>query len=81
MSGVVMTSPPPGLVASLDRQVKLLVGELPADKRGAIVTVATTTGMNVAVVARVADGWQVQAFVGKQWGETVEGGGSIVKSW
>jgi hypothetical protein len=40
---------------------------LPADRRGAVVAVATNDGVKAAIVARVGDDWQVQGWVEKPW--------------
>lgn len=81
IKGVVMAPPPPGLLASLDTQVKRLVADLPADKHGAVVTVVTTAGVNVAVMGRLNHTWEVKGWIGKTWGGPVEGAGEVTASW
>ena len=79
--GVALTPPPPGIRASLDKQIALLIAELPAEKKGAVVTLVTTTGVNLAVIARVNKLWTVKAWVGKSWGGPVDGAGEVAASW
>ena len=81
IKGVVLSPPPRDLRASIDRSVKALVADLPAQKRGALVTVVTTAGVNLAVLARVNDVWAVKAYVGKTWGGPIEGAGEVTASW
>ena len=80
-SGVLMTTPParliPDLRASMDRALAAL-----SDNTGtAVVGLVTERGVNAAVVARGANGWRVETWIGKTWGGPVEGGAFVVKAW
>lgn len=65
----------PGVVsASIKAQVASALAEIPADKRSAIVAVATERGWNAAVAARLGGGMQVVAWVGKSgWDKPLSG--------
>jgi len=54
---------------------------LPQGKSGALVGVATTSGVNAAVVARINDTWTVMAFIGKTWQGPITGGAQILATW
>jgi hypothetical protein len=82
---VQFTSPPARLIPDLRKSINEAVATLAPSERGALVLVGTKQGdvvsFNAAVVARVGDGWAVQAFIGKRWGQPVEGGATVVKTW
>lgn len=73
-SGVAVT--PPALISGqLKAQVAALLADVPADKHGAIVGVATEAGVNLAFAYRVDNRLQVAAWVGKSgWAAPVSGG-------
>jgi hypothetical protein len=80
-TGVKMIPPPERLIPDLHASMKRAIDTLPPGQRGAIVAVGTERGVNAAVVAKVGDGWQVQSWIGKEWGGAVQGGAAVVKSW
>lgn len=81
MTGVAFNQPPALLIPDISASIAKAVAALPQGKSGAIVGVATTTGVNAAVIARLDDTWSVQAWVGKDWGKSVTGGAQILATW
>lgn len=74
-SGVVMNPPPHQFIDAVNQSITEFVNATlrPGD-RGGIVAVGTTKGVNLAVVQRVGSGGEIVAYVGKTWGEPIEGG-------
>lgn len=71
----VVTQPNISISASIREAVARELGALPDDAKGAIVGVATTKGMNLAVAYKLDSGWNVGAFIGKSgWDQPIEGG-------
>ena len=71
---------PTTIAASIRSSVAAVLGDLPADARGAIVGVATEKGMNLAVAYKLDSGWSVGAWVGKSgWKQPVAGGVVVQK--
>jgi hypothetical protein len=70
--GVAFNEPPaehlPGLMASIEGAF----AHVPADKRGALVTIWTDAGANAALVVRAYEGERinvkVETWIGKSWG-------------
>lgn len=65
----------PGVIdAAIQRQVAQALGSIPADKRSALVMVATEKGWNSAVAARIGGGMEVVAWIGKSgWDRPLTG--------
>jgi hypothetical protein len=84
-TGVVFAPPPAKLIPDLRASINTALAALAPGERGALVLVGTTTPdgpkFNAAVVAKVGDGWAVQSWIGKSWGEKVEGGATVMKTW
>lgn len=73
---------PPGPIASsLKSHVYAALAEIPDGKQGALVGVATESGVNLVVAHRVDDRWTVAAWVGKTWDKPVEAGAYVKASW
>ena len=81
MKGVAMNAPPASILGELTKQVQAAVATLPPDGKGALVGVATTTGVNLAVVAKVKDHVNVTSWIGKSWGQPVSGGAAVQVHW
>lgn len=84
-NAVLFTPPPATLVPDLRASINHALAALEPGEHGALVLVGTKDGdavkFNAAVVARVGDGWAVQAWIGKTWGQSVDGGVSVMKTW
>jgi hypothetical protein len=72
--GVALNPPPPHLFRDISESVDKFAQTLKADEHGGFVGIATTKGMNIAVVQRINQHSTVVAYVGKSWGEPIEGG-------
>ncbi len=79
--GVVFTPPPGHLLADALQIVNASTAMLPDSARGAIIGIATETGMNAAIVQRLPAGFTVVAWVGKKWGQTLEYGTALQMIW
>lgn len=79
--GVATVPPPASLLDAMTKQVKDAVATLPQGSRGALVSVATTAGVNLAVVSKVGTHTEVTAWVGKTWGQPVSSGAAVRVSW
>ena len=80
-SGVLFNAPPNNLLPSISKSIADAIAQLPPGANGAVVGIATEKGANAAVVAKVRDGWEIQAWIGKKWVGPVEGGGSVRVTW
>jgi hypothetical protein len=67
-NGVQLNQPPSAFRASIDAKAREAIGALPDGANGALVSVATDAGWNVAVLARVGDRIDVAGYIGKTWG-------------
>lgn len=81
VKGVAMNAPPASILGELTKQVQDAVATLPPDGKGALVGVATTTGVNLAVVAKVGNHVNVVSWLGKSWGQPVSGGAAVQVHW
>ena len=80
-AGVVLASPSV-ISDSLKRQVDAVLAQVPADKKAALVTVATTKGFNVAFAYRVGDRLKVASWVGKSgWDQPLDAGVSVTATF
>lgn len=80
-TGVVMNAPPGSLLAEMTKQVKDAVATLPPGSRGALVGVATTKGVNLAVVSKAGNHVSVVGWIGKSWGSAIDGGAAVQVHW
>ena len=79
--GVAMNAPPASILGELTKQVHDAVAMLPPDGKGALVGVATTTGVNLAVVAKVGGHTNIVGWAGKSWGQPISGGAAVQVQW
>lgn len=80
LQGVLFTAPPSHLMDSINASVMEAAAALNAhpDKNAALVGVADLNGMNAALLVRVADGWQIKGYVGKDWKGPFSAGAEIL---
>lgn len=78
---VQMTPPPLDLADAVRTKAVQIAGELGPQNRGAVVAVATTKGVNLAVMARMSGHWFVQGYIAKEWGQPLEAGGGVQLKW
>ena len=72
----------PTLLAQAQQKLAESLAQLPEGKRWALVAVATTEGIKAAIVARVNQDWQIEAFAQKPWtGGAIEAGATLLYSW
>lgn len=68
--------------SALQSAVRAAVTDIvPEGKNGALVAVATTQGIKVAVAARVGNGWEVMGVLEKPHDGPLEGAAQIVRAW
>jgi len=79
--GVAFNDPPGKLLADALKFVNQGVAKLPHGTNGALVTVVSEAGVNVAVVAKQGTHLQVQGWIGKSWGNAIYGGGAATLVW
>ncbi len=79
--GVQTVPPPASLIEAMTKQVTDAVKTLPQGSRGALVGVATTKGVNLAVVSKIGKRTEVVGWVGKSWGEPISGGAAVRVQW
>jgi hypothetical protein len=77
LAGVEMTPPPPSLLPAVTTSITEALAQLPPGQTGALVYLATTTGINLAVVHRVQGRVTVAAYIGKKWGRTPVAAGIV----
>lgn len=78
--GVAMTPPPAALKATIEASIGRAIAGL-APGEGAFVAIATTQGTNFAVVARLPHGFDVRGWFGKTWGEPIDAGVEVRKTF
>lgn len=74
MPGVVMSSPPLEVYAKTNTMIRDAVKSLGEHERGAVAWIATTEGVNLAVVHKVNNHLEIAAYVGKNWGKPLAAG-------
>jgi len=79
--GVQFRPPPPEYLREVTSKISEAVAQIPAGKSGALIGVVTQRGANAVLVAKVRGDWQTMAYVGKSWGQPVEVGAAILKTW
>lgn len=79
--GVAFNPPPDLHIGEILASVRQAVSQLPAEKKAALVTVATEKGVNAAIAVKLSHGWVTTAWIGKSWGAPVGAGATISKSW
>lgn len=74
--------PSPFSPSALQKAVETeVLAAVPKGKRGALVAVATTEGVKVAVAARLPEGWQVMGVLEKPFEGALTGTAMVTKSW
>jgi hypothetical protein len=80
--GVAFLEPPAALQPSIRAAIADAVASIPPGRSGALVSVVTETGVNAAIVARLGEHWDVQAWIGKDWHTAgVTYGARVRTSW
>jgi hypothetical protein len=74
LPGVQMQPPPASLLESTTKFVMDAANTLQPHENGALVFVATTEGVNAAVVHRFDESFAVVGWVGKEWGKPLAAG-------
>lgn len=79
----VLTNPPPLTWATEinDSITKFVNATIAADERGGLVAIATTKGVNLAVVQRTGKNSEIVAYIGKTWGEPLDAGVQWRQRW
>lgn len=67
-NGVAVNVPAEYLLPSITAAVNRAVSAIPPDKKGALVTIFTPAGANLAVAEKFGDHVKVTAWIGKKWG-------------
>ena len=67
-NGVAMNSPADYLLPSISASIAKAMTAVPASKSGALVAIVTPKGCNLAVVQKVGNNFEVNAWIGKTWG-------------
>lgn len=75
--GVAMNTPPASLLSAITKEVQAAAATLPPGSKGALVGVATMTGVNLALVSKVNEHITVTAFIGKTWSQPIKGGAAV----
>ena len=83
--GVEMQVPPASIMPSITAALNRACAEIPPDKSGALMGIVTERGVNLAIVHRVGDDFQVSAWVGRSWvgasGSAYECGAQAKLTW
>lgn len=79
--GVAFNAPPPHLFDDAIARISAAVATLPPEADLALVGIVTDAGTNAALVGRLPHGFEVQAWIGKHWGEKIDVGAGFVKTW
>jgi len=72
--GVALQAPPAEHYGRISQAVDAFAQTLAPEQRGGAVGIATTKGVNLAIVQRVGGRSAIVGWVGKSWGEPIEGG-------
>ena len=81
MPGVAMNPPPLEHLPSITAAIEQATATLAPGARGGLVAIATTAGVNLAVVQKIGDRGSVVAWVGKSWGAPLAGGVAWRQTW
>jgi hypothetical protein len=80
--GVASNSPTGPIILDISHAIATAVDALPPETSGAMVAIGTNTGVNFAVVHRIGkDRFAVAAWLGKDWGDRLEGGAAVRVTW
>ena len=80
--GVAMNAPPASILADVHRLVADAMKDIPADSHGALVGIATRksdgrVNVNLAIATKVGSHVTVVGWLGKSWGQPIEGGTAV----
>lgn len=80
--GVAMNPPPAEILGTVNQMVADAVKNIPEGATGALVGIATRSSsgavnVNLALTKKVRDNVTVVGWMGKSWGQPVEGGAAI----
>ena len=79
-AGVIL--PEPGAIsASVKRQVKAAFADLPPGRNMAMLSINLESGVNFALGRKYPSGWEIEAYIGKNWKGPLSGGINVAKSW
>lgn len=81
LSGVAMNEPPASILNAAMTEIRTEMATLPDGARGALVGIATTRGVNLALATRVNGHVEVTAWIGKTWGDPISGGAKTQVHW
>lgn len=77
--GVAFNPPPAERIGVISKAIDDAFAQIPADARGALIAVANEKGVNAALVTRGPKGFDVQTWIGKSWGGSLEYGAAVRK--
>ena len=81
LQGVALNPPPASILEAVTGEVTRAVATMPEGGRGALVGIATTRGVNLAVVSKQGEHVTVLGWIGKSWGAPVAGGAAVQVQW
>jgi len=79
--GVVFNKPDPFTSLQIHDSVAKFVNTLPPNTRGGLATVATNKGVNAVLFTKINDKVEIDAWIGKTWGEPIEAGVAAKIIW
>lgn len=81
--GVELNAPPPHLFRDISASMEAFAATLKPGEQGGLVGIATTKGVQIAVVQKVGGAGTVVAWVGKSsgWGEPLDAGLAWKLTW
>ncbi len=80
-AGVAYNPPPAELITAVNGQISAALASLKPGSNGALVAIATQSGVNGAIVAKLPHGWSTVAWLGKTWSGPLEGGVAVKAEW
>ncbi len=79
LKGVSFVDPPESHIGPIMKAVNSIT--LSPGKKNAIVGLVNEHGVNAAIVVKTKHGFEVQAYIGKSWGSSLEYGAAVKKEW
>jgi hypothetical protein len=81
-AGVLFNPPPVGPIMDAANRIAIdAAAKLPAGAKGGIFSVITTQGVNAVIVHKANEHFTIGGYIGKQWGQPLEGGAAAVLTW
>jgi hypothetical protein len=77
--GVAFTPPPAERLGPISKALDDAFKDIPTGARGALIGVGNEKGVNAVLVMRGPKGFDVQAWIGKSWGGSLEYGAAVRK--